>query len=65
MPVAALISEIRPLSRCSRTSPRAMLRSNPCMLPTAGANTSTPVDATNWLACSAVVRICEDSGTVS
>ena len=51
------------ISNRLRASPRTMLFSMPCILPTAGASTSTPVNSTNCLASSGEVRRADNSET--
>src|SRR5215472_7101109 len=52
---SSLIALMRSISRRFCPSPRTMLARSPCMLPTAGASTSTPVVSTNSLASEGVL----------
>src|SRR5262245_39526789 len=53
------------MSKCFLTFPCTMLFSMPCMLPTAGARMSTPVDSTYCFASTGVVRPFDRSGASS
>jgi len=67
MPHAFLISAMLAISKCFCSVPAIIVFKSPCMFPTAGARTSTPVSFTNRIASSAVLsaRFAGFSATIS